>query len=352
MKIILKLKLLLYRFFNTGLGNLILKILSIGIRVKNIGNSRNKNNYPFLIAITIDTEAGYVGNSERRIWQMENPNAFVGYHGGIRNLASILRKYNVKATFLLSTQCFSSSGRDYTKIKKEIYKVLKYGHEIGLHIHPDSDFSIQKKLSKKFEASSAFFYNYDEKLSIIKSSKMLLEEHLGKNIINNIKSFRWGNWALDAGGAKALNKLGFLIDSSATPGIKGHLYDGMKYDWNNVKTNYPWKLSITNHQATTQNNSNITEMPIATFDFFITKLRADPVYSVLLNKAFDEYYKKADRSHRPFPFVVITHSCEATTKYGKPTNILKDLEKFIIFASSYENVQFVTLRKAHDMLIM
>ena len=59
-----------------------------------------------------------------------------------------------------------------------------------------------------------------EKLKIIKAAKGLIEKHLGKPIGKKLISCRWGNWALDSGGVKALDKLGFKIDSSATPGIK------------------------------------------------------------------------------------------------------------------------------------
>ena len=218
-------------------------------------------------------------------------------------------------------------------------------------MHPDSDLALQKKLNRKLTATSAFFYNYKDKLDIIKISKKIINENLGNNTAKKIISFRWGNWALDSGGIKALDKLGFKVDSSATPGIKGHLNDAMKYDWSKVNRHYPWKLSITDYQTTTHNNSNVIEVPIATFYFFGLKLRADPVNSILLNKAFTKYYKRADRSEKPFIFVVVTHSPEATYFDGKPTKALKDLDRFISFAKKYDNVEFVTLREAYERLV-
>ena len=92
------------------------------------------------------------------------------------------------------------------------------------------------------------------------------------------------------------------------------------------------------------------EIPIATFDFFGVRLRADPVNLVLLNKAFVEYYRQADRSKEPFPFVVVTHSSEATTKDGKITQVLKDLDGFISMAKKYNDVKFVTLREAYEKI--
>ena len=145
------------------------------------------------------------------------------------------------------------------------------------------------------------------------------------------------------------NKLS--IDSSAIPGIKGHTKDNMHYDWSKVNTHYPWKLSTTDYKAVNHNNSKIMEIPIATFDFFGATLRADPVNSILLNKAFMEYYKKADRSEKPFVFVVITHSSEATMRDGKETQALKDLEDFILLAKKYKDVKFVTLKEAYKDIL-
>jgi len=349
MKMQLKLRLFLYRLFSTNVGKFILRLLSFGVKVRNLPGKLPKK-YPFLVVITTDTESGYVEKNQRRVWQMENPSAFQGYYYGIRNLMNIFDKHGIKTTFFLSTQCFSSKRNEYNKIKKELNNVIKKGHEIGLHLHPDSDFAIQKKLSRKFDATSAFFYDYEMKLRIIEAGKELIKEDLGKDVYNNLISFRWGNWALDAGGAKALNKTGFRVDSSAIPGIKGHTHDTMKYDWSKVNRHYPWKLSISNYQTINHNNSNIVEIPIATFDFFGSKMRADPIYSVLLNKAFIEYYKKADRSKKPFPFVVITHSSEAAYPDGKPTMTLKDLDRFISLAKKYNDVEFVGLRDAYKRI--
>jgi hypothetical protein len=342
------LKLLLYRFFSTPLGKSILKVMSFGVTINLKGTKEKK--YPFLVAVTVDTESGYVDEDERRIWQRENPWAFEGYYFGIRNLKRLFDRQGIKSTFFLSTNCFSSVGDDYKNIKKELRRLEIGGHEIGLHLHPDSDFALQKKLFKEFSATSAFFYSFAEKLRIIKAARKLVREHLGVNVDRNLVSFRWGNWALDSGGAKALDRLKFKVDSSATPGIKGHHSDGMKYDWSKVKRHYPWKLSTTNYQSTSHDNSNIMEIPIATFSFFGFTLRADPVNSVLLNKAFFEYYEKADRSENPFIFVIITHSSEATKSDGTSTRALDDLDKFISLAKKYKDVRFTTLKQAYETI--
>ena len=80
------------------------------------------------------------------------------------------------------------------------------------------------------------------------------------------------------------------------------------------------------------------------------RIRADPIYSVLLNKAFTEYYQKSDRSKKPFPFVVMTHSSESTLKEGGMTQAVLDLDRFISYAKKYDNVEFVTLKEAYEMM--
>lgn len=342
-------KLFLYRLFSSSLGKSILKILSLGVKAGNLGPKKEKK-YPFLVAITVDTESGYVNKGERRTWQREKPEAFEGFYYGIKNLLYVFGRYNVKGTFFLSTQCFSARGKEQSLINKELKELIKNNNELGLHLHTDSDFSLQKKLGRKFNATSAFFYTYEEKLKIIRAARDLIKENLGKDIEKKLISFRWGNWALDSDGAKALNEQGFKIDSSAIPGIKGHLNDEMKYDWSRVNRHYPWKLSIKDYQSTVHDNSDIMEIPIATFSFFGLKLRANPVKSVLLNMAFEEYYKKADRSEKPFVFVVLTHSSESTMKDSGFTRALNDLENFIKFSKRYKDVKFVTMKEAYEQI--
>ena len=63
------LKLLAYRILSTKLGNLLLNSFSFGISVKSLPKNINKKTKPFIVAITIDTESGYVDTNERRIWQ-------------------------------------------------------------------------------------------------------------------------------------------------------------------------------------------------------------------------------------------------------------------------------------------
>ncbi len=346
-KNILSLKLFLYRFFLTRFGSALLASGNFGMRANlRIPHIPFQEKYPFYVAITVDTESGYVLKNQRRVWQKEKPDAFVGYTAGIKNLVELFDARGVPSTFFLSTQCFASSGETYEKIISQLKKLHRGGHEIGLHLHPDSDFALKKKVDFPCVATSAFFYTTEQKIQLVRAAKNLILEHLGTEIFKKTASFRWGNWALDSTGVVALQKSGFVVDSSATPRISGHQHDTMKYDWSKVRRHYPWKLSTENYQNTTDQNSSILEIPIATATFFGIPIRADPVNLSLLRLMFDYYYQKAERFLGPFVFVVITHSSEATYADGTPTPVVQTLEEFISHVQKKPDVVCATLGDA------
>ena len=342
MRLAYGIKILAYRFFNTSLGKHILKSLSGFVNVKNLKQSNSENKYSFIVSITIDTESGYLRKNEHRVWQKSEPGAYIGFYKGIENWRSLLNKHNVKATFFLSTNCFSAKGKEYDKIMRQLKLLIKEGHEIGLHLHPDSDLALQMSLNDRFRYTSARFYDYIKINQFIKTSKNIIQKKLGITAT----SFRWGNWALNTDTVKALQDSKFKIDSSATPGIRGHLNDEMAYDWSKISEHYPWILSKSDYQSTKHQNSKVLEIPISTFNFFGLTLRADPANLILLQAAFDYYYKNADRSKKPFVFVIISHSIEGIYDDGSKTKVLDVMEEFILHAKKSKNARFMNLREA------
>ncbi len=349
MNLPLRMRLFAYRILSTPYGRVILRIFSHLIHAKGMGLFKQASaKKPFIVSITIDTESGYVDADERRVWQNENPRAFMGFYKGIKNWKDLFRKYGVKSTFFVSTQCFDSNGSDHEKIASALNEAVSEGHEMGLHMHPDSDFALQKAIGKKFSRTSAIYYDTEtKKQMIMEARKMLI-----KNIRNlrKVVSFRWGNWGLDSGAVEALHQLGFEVDSSATPGIKGHIGDGMDYDWANVDSHYPWLLSTGNYKDVKKPDSGVLELPIATFSLLGLTLRADPVNLELLKGSFDYYYKNSDRSKKPFVFVVISHSPESTYIDGRKTKVIVTMEDFIKHASKRADVRFVPLDDAAHFL--
>jgi len=348
MKIKKKLELHAYRFLskNKKLDSLMQKI--VPVTVKNLPKTGKPKNFPFLVAITIDTESGYVEKNERRVWQRENPKAFIGFYKGIENWRSLLNKYDAKSTFFCSSQCFDSNGNERKKILKQLSLLLNKKHEIGLHIHPKGDLALQKETNEEYDFTSARFFDFKAKKKFLVASKNLFVKNISR--LRTLKSFRWGNWGLDNDSVKILEELGFIVDSSATPGIIGHLSDDMHFDWEQVETHYPFFLSKKNYQDTETQDSKVLEIPIATYNCLGKTLRADPVNLSSLMSAFNYYYKNADRNHKPFVFVIISHSPEGTYEDGKPTKVLSTMEDFLIHSKGFKDVKFVTMKDAYDFL--
>ena len=90
-----KLKIGLYNILNMPLGKKTLKSLSKSVYVKNLKKQKkiNNKNKKFLISITIDTESGYVKKNNERVWQKNNPEAYIGYYKGIENWRNLLNRY-------------------------------------------------------------------------------------------------------------------------------------------------------------------------------------------------------------------------------------------------------------------
>jgi len=286
----------------------------------------------FLIAITVDTESGYINKDETRTWLKDNANAFQGYYYGIRNLLKLGKKYGIKFTFLLCTQCFSAKGEDYLKIIAILKEAYRQGHEIGFHLHPKYDFTLQNYMKKKLEYTGSKYYSSSVIIEMLKSGRKIIEKHLGKKIANSINSFRWGNWAISLDKIKLLEKARFKMDSSICPGIQAHKGKHMQYNWTLCYEMYPFKIS------------KILEIPNTTFSFFGKQCRADPALGQILIEAFKKYYKKADRSKRKFVFTVLTHSSELTMKDGFPSKVLRSLRDFIKYAKNYKGLRFVKLK--------
>ncbi len=341
-------KSLAYKIFKNKLTDELINVLTpIFLKVQNL--KKEKEKHPFYIAVTVDTEPGYINNDLTRKWMSQD---FQGCYSGIKILRELASKHNAKLTFLLCTQCFTAKGDELKKIINQLKRSYKAKHEIGLHLHPRRDLALQKEINKELKYASAKFYSEENIIEMLNAQRNLIKKNLGEKIEKSLISFRWGNWALDTKAIKALEKTSFKIDTSAVPRLKGHIKDDRTYDWKNTKTHYPWFLSSNNYQDTKEQNSKVLEIPIATFKFLGINFRADPFLSnSLLINCFKYYYKNADRSEKPFIFVVITHSSEAVYENGKKSYVVNNLEQFFRYCSKFNDLKFVTLKEAYDKYI-
>ncbi|HVH41387.1 MAG TPA: polysaccharide deacetylase family protein [Labilithrix sp.] len=281
--------------------------------------------HPLHLVLTIDTEGGYVEPDERRVWQGRAPLSFQGYVDGVKNLLDVLEQHRAKATFLVSPHGLSATGPTRLAVERVLARIVTDGHEVGLHLHPTSDRAISAELGRRFDVPTARELAEPDRLALLTTGKRLLEQNTGVEIT----SFRWGNWALDPASARTVAEAGFRIDSSAVPRLRDR---ASRFDWSGSGERTPWTIA-----------PGLLEVPIATYRLGPTWLRADPLYGPLLHRALELYRARAPRDAAPFPFVVMTHSTEATYRDGSPTRALADLERFLEHALAFDDVRAIRL---------
>ncbi len=334
----------LYSATGGRLGARALHALARRIVVPELGAMKSAHRKPLLVVITVDTEAGFVARDERRVWQGEAPDAFQGFTHGVANLADVLARYQSRATFFVAPHFLAAPVRARERSLAALSRAREGGSEFGLHLHPASDRALAERLGRTFTETSGRYLSQTDKDELVSAGKAMLQESLA----TDVTSFRWGNWGLDAGGARALVKAGFAVDSSAVPGIRDRKARGParpRYDWSETHHVGPWRMSLQN-PVLEDASSPLLELPIATFELFGARLRADPLYGKLLEGAFVRYHERAPREDAPFAFVVMTHSSEATHEDGSPTRTLRDLESFLALATQTPGVELVTIREA------
>lgn len=338
-----RLKALLYKYSSLKQFRLIEEVISRPFLKPIIPASDKigKTKKPFYIILTIDTEAGYVKRGGQRKWQVDNPDFFQGFYFGIENWLNLLDKHNIKATFMLSSQCFSAKKNERLLINRELNHLIKNNHELGYHLHPKSDYSLEKKLGEKLKFTGSKFYSTQKINMILRAVRLILRENLGKEANRQIKSFRWGNFSLFPHAIKPLEKNSFLIDSSVCPKLVRHQNDDMYCNWSKINTPFPFMFR----------GSKILEIPVTTFTFLNKTFTVDPVYHFWLKQIFNSYRllnNKIDNK-KPFFFVLHSHSSEATYKNGGPTKIVTTMEKFIKEVKQIKNVSFITLKEAYKI---
>ena len=261
------------------------------------------------VVITVDTEGGFVGAGERRVWQGSAPDAFQGYVDGLRHACAVFAKHDVRATFFVAPHGLSATGETRRAVDHALAAVRDGGHEIGLHLHPSSDRAVRARVGGRYDATAARIPSAARR-ALVAAGRDLLAEATGVTP----RSFRWGNWALDAESAVDVAAEGFTVDASAVPG----LWDVRsprrpRYDWRRTRTHRPFTLC-----------EGLAEVPITTFSCLGNLFRADPIYAPLLPAALRAHAEAGTPA-----FVLMTHSSELTAEDGSPTRALADLDAFL-----------------------
>ena len=203
---------------------------------------------------------------------------------GMPRLLNLYQKYNIKSTFFFTGHI--------AKLYPDIVKmIIPYGHEIGSH-------GLNHEVNNSFDLLS-----YDKQLKNLKSSKDILENISGDEVI----SFRAPAARVNKNTSRALIESGFKIDSS----ISSQRFDMMFSFGSLKKLNWifaprlPYFTKLDN--IFKKGNSNLLEIPITAliFPYIGTFMRIFPFINSLNRNIL---YLETLLNYRPFVF--LTHPNE------------------------------------------
>jgi hypothetical protein len=167
-----------------------------------IAPPRIKTPSPAALIVSIDTEEeGLWGGIYRR------QNNTVENTRGIERFQSFCDRHGVKPTYLADTPVVEDERS--SRLLKEIQDSGR--SEVGAHLHPWCAPPHEEEIS----SANSFLCNLPENLQREKLRRLTeaIEERLGRRPT----SFRAGRYGLDAVGARILQELGYVVDSSVIP---------------------------------------------------------------------------------------------------------------------------------------
>lgn len=163
-------------------------------------------------------------------------NGYMGVTEGIPRILDQFNNFNVKANFFVTADvCL--------KYPEIVEQIIAHGHDIGCHSY---DHSIEYFGREKFK----------NQLNDLSKATEILTETLGKHPV----SFRAPNFSVNGDTIRALEKLGYTIDSSVLPGRKvkkWRLFTLLDYTGAMMKPYTPSYLDVR-----ISGNSKILEVPL------------------------------------------------------------------------------------------
>ena len=248
-----------------------------------------------------------------------------GSEYGISKIMDICDKYGIKATFFVDVYGYKRIGID--EMKEICHSVLKRGHDVQLHTHPD--------VYDKKRGYMAL-YSLDEQIKIIAEGKEFFEKNLGFSPI----AHRAGDWGADYNTLKALERNNIPVDCS------------MFFGWPQCNLIEP---TLTKNRCVKY--GNILEVPATVFvspslgifsSYRLFDLNANPVTELL------SILKKLKRAGKEV--VVLTlHSFsflnwnKERTKYWVDNLKIKEFDNFLKKVLSQDDISFVTMKEFYEI---
>jgi peptidoglycan/xylan/chitin deacetylase (PgdA/CDA1 family) len=197
--------------------------------------------------VTVDTEP----DCDVR-WRRTSPLTFESILVGIgKTLRPIWDKYGVRPVYFISPEV-AADRRCCEVIKEEI----KRGAEVGTHLHSEYIGPVKTYHEAAGTVSNEFpcyAHDTDTEMAKIRNLTELIKTNLGAVPI----SYRAARYGTDLDTIKSLEKLGYKIDSSITPGID---WSGQGGPDHSRAPNQPYFISLGDYYKS--GKSSILEVPI------------------------------------------------------------------------------------------
>lgn len=189
----------------------------------------NDTNSECYLLVTLDTEV-----DKDPAWRIAAPPTFTSVTRGIPEIFSpLFRRYGVRPTYLLSSEVLEDqeSCQVLTELGSEA--------ELGTHLHADLVTPSRRLFPDNMGGQAA--NTIQTQLSpAVESAKLAnLTERFRESFGYAPVSFRAGRYGMSAVTPALLAELGYLVDSSVTPGLCWNYAEGI-IDYRNSRRGHHW----------------------------------------------------------------------------------------------------------------
>jgi hypothetical protein len=204
--------------------------------------------------ITIDTECDASPD-----WSNASPLSFKNILDGLPGvLQPLFNRYNAIPTYLLTTQVMQNA--DCVRTLKQ----LDGQYEFGTHLHGEFCLPGLKFENPAGHRARDFSCQYDEKIEFSKLETItsLFTGCFGRRPL----TYRGGRFGAGASTIRSLEKLGYVADTSVTPGLKWNS-DEMEIDYTRAP-GQPYRPDAL-HDIAKKGRSGIIEFPVSIWKPFM-----------------------------------------------------------------------------------
>ena len=193
------------------------------------------------LCVTIDTEC-----DKGPLWKTQYPLAFEAVRRGVGEvLQPLFDRYGCAPTYLLSPEVIAD------RASAELFASLGKRAELATHLH--HEFAVATP--DHVEVTDAYQRDYPREVEAERLE--FLTEQFRVAFGASPTSFRAGRFGIGANTLSILDSLGYLVDSSVTPGINWSRYGGPSFVGAPTQPYRPDPVDVT-----VRGNSNVIEVPV------------------------------------------------------------------------------------------